>query len=84
VGLQTEVRSGDNHSILLFTKVASDEHLFGEVYRSRYDFRLTYTLSQLLMYGTESETGSTAFELLLLPKRLAKPSRKNPYTRRND
>ncbi|KAF2712610.1 DUF590-domain-containing protein [Pleomassaria siparia CBS 279.74] len=35
VRLQTEVRSGDNHSILLFTKIASDEHLFGEVYRSR-------------------------------------------------
>lgn len=84
MGLQTEVRSGDNHSILLFTKVASDEHLFGEVYRSRYDSRLTYTLSQLLMYGTEFEIGYTAFEPLLLPKRLAKPSRQNLYTKRND
>ncbi|KAF2133584.1 DUF590-domain-containing protein [Dothidotthia symphoricarpi CBS 119687] len=35
VGLQTEVRNGDNHSVLLFVRVASDEHLFGEVYRSR-------------------------------------------------
>ncbi|ORY17824.1 calcium-activated chloride channel-domain-containing protein [Clohesyomyces aquaticus] len=35
VGLDTEVRSGDKHSILLFVRVASDEHLFGEVYRSR-------------------------------------------------
>jgi anoctamin-10 len=36
VGLQTEVRNGESHSILLFVRVASDEHLFGEVYRSRY------------------------------------------------
>jgi anoctamin-10 len=35
VGLQTEVRNGDAHSVLLFVRVASDEHLFGEVYRSR-------------------------------------------------
>ncbi|KAF1999643.1 DUF590-domain-containing protein [Amniculicola lignicola CBS 123094] len=35
VGLDTEVRNGDNHSVLLFVRVASDEHLFGEVYRSR-------------------------------------------------
>ena len=36
VGLQTEVRNGDSNSLLLFVRVASDEHLFGEVYRSRY------------------------------------------------
>jgi anoctamin-10 len=35
VGLQTEVRNGDSHSLLLFVRVASDKHLFGEVYRSR-------------------------------------------------
>lgn len=35
VGLATEVRNGDKHSILVFVKVASEEHLFGEVYRSR-------------------------------------------------
>jgi hypothetical protein len=35
VGLQTEVRNGDAHSVLLFVRVSSDEHLFGEVYRSR-------------------------------------------------
>ncbi|OAK97897.1 DUF590-domain-containing protein [Phaeosphaeriaceae sp. SRC1lsM3a] len=35
VGLQTEVRNGDDHSVLLFVRVASDEHLHGEVYRSR-------------------------------------------------
>ncbi|KAF2431235.1 DUF590-domain-containing protein [Tothia fuscella] len=35
VGLATEVRNGENHSLLVFAKVASEEHLFGEVYRSR-------------------------------------------------
>ncbi|KAL5398474.1 hypothetical protein PMIN06_005712 [Paraphaeosphaeria minitans] len=35
VGLQTEVRNGGSQSILLFVRVASDEHLYGEVYRSR-------------------------------------------------
>ncbi|KAF2761342.1 DUF590-domain-containing protein [Pseudovirgaria hyperparasitica] len=34
-GLATEVRNGENHSLLLFVKVASEEHLYGEVYRSR-------------------------------------------------
>lgn len=35
VGLTTEVRNGDNHSVLVFTKVATQEHLMGEVFRSR-------------------------------------------------
>ncbi|OCL05784.1 DUF590-domain-containing protein [Glonium stellatum] len=35
VGLATEVRNGDKHSVLLFVKVASEDYLFGEVYRSR-------------------------------------------------
>jgi anoctamin-10 len=35
VGLQTEVRNGGSQSVLLFVRVASDEHLYGEVYRSR-------------------------------------------------
>ncbi|KAF2274077.1 DUF590-domain-containing protein [Westerdykella ornata] len=35
VGLQTSVRDGDNDSVLVFVKAVSDEHLFGEVYRSR-------------------------------------------------
>ncbi|KAF2834920.1 DUF590-domain-containing protein [Patellaria atrata CBS 101060] len=35
VGLATEVRDGVNHSVLIFVKVASEKHLFGEVYRSR-------------------------------------------------
>jgi hypothetical protein len=35
VGMQTEVRNGDAQSVLLFVRVDSEEHLFGEVYRSR-------------------------------------------------
>lgn len=35
IGLQTEVRNGQDCSVLLFLRVASEKHLFGEVYRSR-------------------------------------------------
>ncbi|KAL0265256.1 hypothetical protein SLS55_001221 [Diplodia seriata] len=35
VGLATEVRNGEDSSLLVFCKVASEEHLYGEVYRSR-------------------------------------------------
>jgi anoctamin-10 len=35
VGLSTEVRNGDKHSLLIFARASSDEHLYGEVYRSR-------------------------------------------------
>ncbi|KAI9859967.1 MAG: hypothetical protein M1824_003555 [Vezdaea acicularis] len=35
VGLATEVRSGEDCSLLLFVKAASQRHLFTEVYRSR-------------------------------------------------
>ncbi|TGO63172.1 hypothetical protein BOTNAR_0104g00200 [Botryotinia narcissicola] len=35
VGLMTEVRNGDNCSLLIFIKAASDRHLRSEVYRSR-------------------------------------------------
>lgn len=37
VGLAIAVRSGDNNSLLIFVKVASDERLNHEVYRSRSD-----------------------------------------------
>lgn len=33
--MATEVRSGEGNSVLVFVKVASDEHMFAEVYRSR-------------------------------------------------
>ena len=35
VGLATEVRNGDDHSVLIFVKVGSEEHMFAEIYRSR-------------------------------------------------
>jgi anoctamin-10 len=35
VGLASEVRNGENHSLLVFVRVASEQHMFGEVYRSR-------------------------------------------------
>jgi anoctamin-10 len=35
VGLETEVRNGDNCAVLIFVKIASDKHLKAEVYRSR-------------------------------------------------
>ena len=35
VGLATEVRNGEDNSVLVFCRVASKDHLFGEVYRSR-------------------------------------------------
>lgn len=34
-GLATEVRNGHNHTLLVFVKVSSDEHMYAEVYRSR-------------------------------------------------
>lgn len=36
VGLAIEVRNGDNCSLLIFVKVASDKRLSHEVYRSRW------------------------------------------------
>ena len=35
VGFETEVRNGENHSLLIFAKMGSDEHMYAEVYRSR-------------------------------------------------
>nr|POF04120.1 uncharacterized protein CFP56_21875 [Quercus suber] len=35
IGLSTEVRNGENHSILVFVRADSDEHMFGQIYRER-------------------------------------------------
>ncbi|KAB8339152.1 hypothetical protein FH972_022088 [Carpinus fangiana] len=35
VGITTEVRNGEDNTLLIFTKLASKEHLYGEIYRSR-------------------------------------------------
>ena len=52
VGLQTEVRNGDSHSVLLFVRVASDEHLFGEVYRSRQAIIISFLSPGFLRHGS--------------------------------
>ncbi len=46
VGLAIEVRNGENCSLLVFVKVASDERLNNAVYRSRcaLNFQLSYTV----------------------------------------
>ena len=36
VGLTTEVRNGEKHSVMVFVKDASEKELWAEVYRSRY------------------------------------------------
>lgn len=36
VGFTTSVRNGENHSLLIFAKLASTQHMYGEVYRSRF------------------------------------------------
>ena len=35
IGLATEVRIGNAHSLLILVRVVSEEHMFGEIYRSR-------------------------------------------------
>jgi hypothetical protein len=35
VGLATEVRQGEDHTLMVFIKIASIEHVYAEVYRSR-------------------------------------------------
>jgi len=35
VGLATEVRQGEDHTLMVFIKIASLEHVYAEVYRSR-------------------------------------------------
>lgn len=84
VGLQTEVRLGDSDTVLLFVRVVSDQHLFGEVYRSRYTSTHTFPHYQLTHNVTEYVTGSTAYAQLLLPRSRASRSTPNPCTRPND
>ena len=81
VGLQTEVRRGDSHTVLLFVRVASDQHLFGEVYRSRYVAPLRYPRRYITYSRAESATGSMAFARLLLPRSRASRSKRSPCTR---
>lgn len=53
---------GDKHSLLVFVRVASQQHLFGEVYRSRYvdSFMVLVGSRAMLMGIVECRTGSRA------------------------
>lgn len=83
VGLQTEVRNGDSYSVLLFVRVASDEHLYGEVYRSRQAHCVSIALL-VLIRRVEYATGSTVYVLLHPLKRPRTPSNQNHSTKPND
>lgn len=73
VGLATEVRHGDSHSLLVFVKVVSEQYMFGEVYRSRYVARIQSMHLRRLTYFPESMIGSTAYDLRLRTRRQRHP-----------
>lgn len=91
VGLATEVRNGEDSSVLVFCKVASEEHLYAEVYRSRCVAFLCSRAPPLYADDTvaESATGSMAFappslrgrpEKLSIPSHCPRLSVYAPYT----
>ena len=53
VGLETEVRPGEDHSLLVFVKATSQDHLYGEVYRSR--SAINFILSDDSLFNTVTE-----------------------------
>ncbi|KAI9786237.1 MAG: hypothetical protein M1839_007648 [Geoglossum umbratile] len=53
VGLELEVRDGDDCSVLIFAKLASQRHLLAEVYRSR----IKDWLHGILLAAPEKESG---------------------------
>lgn len=82
VGLATEVRNGEDSSVLVFCKVASEEHLYGEIYRSRYvGYRCLGHQPHADATAPESATGSTAFDPPSLRERPDKHSTLNPSLR---
>jgi hypothetical protein len=64
VGLAVGVRDGDDCSLLVFTKIASERRLLGEVYRSR-SVPMHELIAQSRAFHNsrlaESRTGCTAF-----------------------
>ncbi|KAH8667489.1 plasma membrane stress response protein-like protein [Tricladium varicosporioides] len=77
VGLSTEVRNGDNCSVLIFVKVASKSHLRAEVYRSRvqdwlYGVR-TIAPDREIQKNLESEPITEAERLRLVYLLITKP-----------
>ncbi|KAK6948401.1 hypothetical protein Daesc_010167 [Daldinia eschscholtzii] len=78
VGLATEVRYGDNDSLLVFVKVASEKHLTNHIYRERvqdwlYGVRITTPNKDLAKEFadqpvTEAERLRTVYLLITKPK----------------
>lgn len=85
IGLIAEVRNGEKESMLIFVKLASDKHLYSEVYRSR----SVIPTSQLFANGTfmwyvERGTGFMVFDLQRLNRKRFAPLIKNLYILRKD
>lgn len=53
VGISSQVRNGEDQTLLVFTRVANKERLYGEVYRSR-----SVPMLQALQAATDQRTGS--------------------------
>jgi hypothetical protein len=77
VGLQTEVRNGNDNSLLVFVK-AADEKVFGDVvFRSRYVSRRCLATNNAET-RSESRTGCTVFDKSSPIRILVKPSKTSP------
>jgi hypothetical protein len=74
VGLVTEVRNGENCSLLVFVKVASDERLNNAVYRSRWGCKPNTGNDLRTEHFAESKTGYMASEQLSQIERRRTPS----------
>ena len=74
VGLAIEVRNGENCSLLVFVKVASDERLNNAVYRSRWGCKPTTGKELGTEHFAESKTGYMASEQLSQIERRRTPS----------
>jgi len=76
-GFDTAARTGDKHSILLFVKLGSHQHLYAQVFRSRYTHTLfDYCIHSYLRGLVEYKTGCTAYGLHRLMRHHI-PSKKN-------
>lgn len=60
-GLDTQVRNGgDKHSVLVFVKPTSQEHVYAQVYRSRYVSDVLHFNVECYSQRTEQKTGFMA------------------------
>src|SRR5271163_4487738 len=78
VGLQTEVRTNDETSILVFVKVADEKFLGDVVYRSRQVEPAIANMHKALTVRIELRTGSMAFAKSSLPKLNNRPQSSPP------